>query len=260
MTGIIFAAGIGSRLKPFTDFHPKAIAEVRGVPAVVRVARRLIDAGVDRLIVNVHHFPQQVIDCLERAELPVKVEYSHEEDCLLDTGGALAKIAREHPELTVGTEPVIVHNADIFTDFSIDEMRKAYTSVGVNPAKSTSLAVGQCDALLLIDPQRQSSRRFVFSDAGLMIGWINEITGATKPAAFTTQMGASGHKAAFGGVHIIAPRLLNLLAQAEQGAIFSITDFYLQHCSELDIRAFTPSEPFAWFDIGTPEKLAAANA
>ena len=72
MTGVIFAAGIGSRLKPFTDFHPKALAEVHGEPAVVGVARKLLAAGADRLIINIHHFPEQIVECIGRWALATK--------------------------------------------------------------------------------------------------------------------------------------------------------------------------------------------
>ena len=114
MIGIIFAAGIGSRLKPFTDSHPKALAPLGGEPILVHVARKLLNAGARRLIVNVHHFPDQIIAELRRRPFAELVEISDESDLLLDTGGALAKIgAQSNVFASAGDdEPIIVHNAD----------------------------------------------------------------------------------------------------------------------------------------------------
>ncbi|MDE6612340.1 MAG: NTP transferase domain-containing protein, partial [Muribaculaceae bacterium] len=98
MTGIIFAAGIGTRLKPFTDSHPKALAEIHGTPALVGVARKLLKAGADRLIINIHHFPNQIVECVAGQDFSALVTFSDESDRLLDTGGGLAKIVTEHPE------------------------------------------------------------------------------------------------------------------------------------------------------------------
>ena len=90
MTGVIFAAGIGSRLKPFTDFHPKALAEVHGEPAVVGVARKLLAAGADRLIINIHHFPEQIVECIGRCALGANVTESDQSAARLDNRGCPA--------------------------------------------------------------------------------------------------------------------------------------------------------------------------
>lgn len=244
MTGIIFAAGIGSRLKPFTDSHPKALAPLGGVPMAVRVATKLLAAGADALIVNVHHFADQVEACLRAQPFADAVSFSDERSLLLDTGGALSRIAAEHPQLMMGTEPVIVHNADIYTDFPISEMLASHVSSGA-------------DVTLLVDPARPSTRNFLFDTHARLHGWTNDTTGAVKPADLDT---AGLRRAAFGGVHIISPRALKLIGEAGCGKPFSVTDWYLQHCTDLDIRAYTPSQPYRWHDIGTPEKLAAAEA
>ena len=96
MIAIVFAAGIGSRLKPFTDHHPKALAPVGGVPALVRVTDKLRAAGARRIIVNVHHFPEQIRACLRALPYSADVEISDESDRLLDTAGELAKIWRQN--------------------------------------------------------------------------------------------------------------------------------------------------------------------
>lgn len=242
MTGIIFAAGIGSRLKPFTDFHPKALAPVGGVPNVVNVARKLLTAGAGTLIVNIHHFPEQIVECLSQTEFADKVIFSDESERLLDTGGALAKIAREHPEAL--RDDVMVHNADIYTDFDIRLMVDAHRKAGA-------------DATVLVDPHRDSSRYFLFDSEKRLHGWTNVAKGIVKPATLDTE-GLT--KAAFGGVHVISPRFMRMLGETPPGVPFSITDTYIDKCGGDYISGFTPARKYRWHDIGTTEKLAAANA
>lgn len=242
MTGVIFAAGIGSRLKPFTDFHPKALAEVHGEPAVVGVARKLLAAGADRLIINIHHFPEQIVECIGRCDFASKVTFSDESALLLDTGGALAKIAHDEPRI-LDEGPVVVHNADIYTDFPIEEMHAGHKACGA-------------DATILVDGQRSSTRHFLFDAGGRLHGWENTAKGITRPDGLDT---AALHAAAFGGVHILSPTVLRDLAAIGCERPFSITDWYIDNCTRRHIQAYTPSAPYRWHDIGTPEKLAAAN-
>ncbi len=242
MIGVIFAAGIGSRLKPFTDFHPKALAEVGGVPIVVRVARKLLDAGAGRLIINLHHFPEQIVDCISRQDFADKVTFSDESELLLDTGGGLAKIQREL--LRDNTEPVVVHNADILTDFSLTDMLGQHLD-------------WNADATILSDPSRNSSRHFLFDAGNRLKGWENTAKGIVKPET----LNPDGLKAAaFGGVHILSSSTLKAIAEMPADIPFSITDWYIEHCDKINIQGYTPAEHYMWHDIGTPEKLAAANA
>ncbi|MCM1067635.1 MAG: sugar phosphate nucleotidyltransferase [Muribaculaceae bacterium] len=244
MNAVIFAAGIGSRLRPFTDEHPKAVAPVHGEPAVVGVARKLATAGASRIIVNIHHFPEQVVDAIEGAHIGVPVDFSDESALLLDTGGALVKIAREHPELCTGSEPIVVHNADVYTDFPIAEML-------------TRHAAAAADVTLLVDSHRSSSRSFLFDGEGRLRAWLNSTTGAVLPEACDI----NGLTAApFGGVHVLSPAFLTELGEEKPDVPFSITPRYIDLCCTHRIMAYTPSEPYRWHDIGTPEKLAAANA
>lgn len=242
MTGVIFAAGIGSRLKPFTDFHPKALAEVHGEPAVVGVARKLLAAGADRLIINIHHFPEQIVECIGCCAFASKVTFSDESALLLDTGGALAKIAHDEPRI-LDEGPVVVHNADIYTDFPIEEMVAEHKACGA-------------DATILVDGQRSSTRRFLFDADGRLHGWENTAKGIRRPDGLDS---AALHAAAFGGVHILSPTALRYLAAIGCEHPFSITDWYIDNCTHRHIQAYTPSAPYRWHDIGTPEKLAAAN-
>ncbi|MCH5220966.1 MAG: NTP transferase domain-containing protein [Muribaculaceae bacterium] len=247
MIGIIFAAGIGSRLKPFTDYHPKALAEINGVPILIRVAQKLLDAGARRLIVNLHHFPQQIKDCISNQSFSSLVEYSDETDLLLDTGGALAKIAAESNTIKTadGSEPVIVHNSDIYTDFALADMISAHKQNG-------------SDATILVDYHRSSSRHFLFDALNRLQAWENTSTGIIRPEGIDAQQFKAG---AFGGVHLLTPSIISKIGRFPNKMIcpFSITDWYIDNCDKYSIKAYTPLSDFYWFDIGTPEKLKEAN-
>ena len=206
MKAMIFAAGLGTRLKPFTDFHPKALAEVCGRPMLGVVIERLKMAGISEIIVNVHHFADQIVDYLHRNnDFGVRLHISDETSELLDTGGGILAARR----WLDGDEPFVVHNADILTDVDIAGM--------LSVARSTGAAL-----TLLV----------------------------------------------FGGVHVISPSVFPSLAayaatksDSHAGAIpkFSITDFYIDNCSELPILGYQSPEPYRWHDIGKPESLEAAQ-
>lgn len=249
MIAIIFAAGIGSRLKPFTDFHPKALAPLGGKAALVRVTEKLIDAGARRIIVNVHHFPKQIIDCLDSLPYSDLIEISDESALLLDTGGALAKIARESEFFATAeaNEPIVVHNADIYTDFPIGEMISAFETSGA-------------DATILVNPHRESTRHFLFSANGCLRGWENTAKGIVKPHNIGDT--AKLTRAAFGGVHVLSRSSIDTISESAPKTLapFSITDWYIDNCDKNDIRAFVPAHSYNWHDIGSPEKLAAAQA
>lgn len=248
MKAVVFAAGVGTRLKPFTDYHPKALVEVGGKPVLERVMRKLVAAGADGIVVNIHHFPEQIRRFLADTDFGVPVEISDESALLLDTAGGLAKIARESAMMARldPEEPVVVHNADILTDFPIAEMVEEHRRA-------------DADATVLVEPNRFSTRAFLFDDTGRLHGWHNSTTGQTKPAGLVTTGLVS---APFGGVHVLKRRTLDLIADAfgSEIAPLSITDWYLDDCRALHIHAYTPSAPYRWHDIGTPEKLAAARA
>lgn len=248
MIAIVFAAGIGSRLKPFTDCHPKALAPVGGVPALVRVTDKLRAAGARRIIVNIHHFPEQIRACLDALPYSADVEISDESDLLLDTAGALAKIWRENDTVRTADcdEPIVIHNADIVTDFDIRQMIDAGANAGA-------------DATILVDPGRNSSRRFLFDSSMRLRGWWNETKNIVLPQGLET----SGlTKAAFGGVHVVTKRVLKAVSDS-QGAVLepqSITPWYIANAAQFKIVGYPPPGKFRWHDIGTPEKLAAADA
>ncbi len=239
MKAMVFAAGLGTRLRPLTDHKPKALVEVGGVPMLRRVLERLRDAGIREVVVNVHHFPDMIIDyirCNDGFGLDILI--SDERDLLLDTGGAIVKAAG-----LIGEEPVLVHNADILTDFSLTDM------IAVHKASMADVT--------LLAQRRSTSRYLLFEEDMRMCGWCNTATGEVRPEGLSVQ-GLS--PLAFGGVHILSPRAVKTLCgYAGAGMPFSITPFYIDRCGSLDIRAYTPSVPFRWFDIGKPDTLAMAE-
>ena len=301
MKAMIFAAGIGSRLKPWTDSHPKALAPLGGLPILGHVIEKLRREGVTRIVVNVHHFADQVKHYLATSPLcsGLDIAISDESSLLLDTGGGL--LAARHL-LDDGTpEPILLHNADIYTSFPLSEMLAAHlrplppsllhpsvceshwgadaqkrvptsgrpSLAGLHCAEGESprsaMSRPSADVTLLVAP-RASSRQLYFSPSTMeLCGWQNLSTSATLPTGFTP---TTELPLAFGGVHIVSPTIFpHLEAYARTaGPAFSITPFYLSLLSapvpvpSLRIQGYTPSAPFLWHDIGTPAKLAAAEA
>lgn len=245
MRALIFAAGLGTRLKPFTLEHPKALVPVGGVPMLERVIRKLKAAGIDRMVVNVHHFADQIIGFLSaNNNFGVDISVSDESGQLLDTGGGILA-AREW--LDAG-EPVLVHNADILTDFDISGMMRSHLEQ-------------RADATLLV-AERATSRYLLFDQDLRMRGWTNVATGEVRmPCLCSERSAASLRRLAFGGVHIISPSVFGAL-EAYAGGVraFPIMPFYISECGSMVIGGYMPSAPYRWHDVGKPESLAAAEA
>ncbi len=247
MKAMIFAAGIGSRLKPYTDFHPKAIVPVGGVPALQRILVKLKEANITNVIVNVHHFGDQIVDFLSNNNnFGLNIKISDETGLLLDTGGGLLKVASLLED--ADNEPILLHNADIITDFSVQDMKIMHEKTCA-------------DVTLLVD-KRESSRQLLLSSEMELKGWHNLKTGEVQPKDCTSD---NLIPMAFGGVHIISPVLFSLLKEyacslsASSRIPFSIIPFYLWSIGRLNIKGYVPAGDYRWFDIGTPEKLAAAD-
>ena len=239
---MVFAAGLGTRLRPLTDNMPKALVLVGGVPMLERVMRRLIDAGCDDVTVNVHHFAPMVVDFLRAHDgFGITVHVSDESGMLLDTGGGVLH-AREWLD---GDAPFIVHNADILTDLDMRAMYDAHVASG----NAATLLVGE----------RETSRYLLADSSGRLRGWTNVATGEVRPAGFAYD--PSRHrKVAFGGVHVISPAIFDRMAAfGADSAKFSILPFYLSVCDTLAIGTYTPAVPYMWHDIGKPQSLAAAE-
>lgn len=240
MQGMIFAAGIGSRLKPFTDRHPKALVEVGGQPMLGRVIRNMENAGIRHIVINVHHFAPQIIDYISSNHWNADIRISDETELLADTGGGIGKAV----PLLLPDEPVLLHNADIYTDLNLRKFISAYSSA-------------DSDALLAVSA-RNSSRMLFFDNSMMLKGWQNLKTGETRPEGFTPA--TDRIPLAFSGIHIISPKIVRMLeAMAKQTPVFSITPFYVENANLLNIRGLKIPEDTAWFDVGKPETLAAAR-
>jgi NDP-sugar pyrophosphorylase family protein len=233
---MILAAGLGSRLRPLTDHTPKALIEIGGVTILERIARGLVAAGADRLIVNAHHHAEQIAQSatLLSRELGVEVLASPEEKEPLDTGGGLA-----HAEPLFRKEgPFFLHNGDIVTNIDLPGLLAAHRATGA----LATLAVGH----------RETTRFLLFDDRGLY-GWENVARDTEK-----TCRPSSGDKRRFpfAGVHVISPEIFGLIT--ESGA-FSILDVYLRLSAEG--QAILPHDVTGalWHEIGDPERLARAR-
>ena len=239
MKALIFAAGMGTRLRPLTDRMPKALVPVAGAPLLQRVILKLKDAGFDEMVINIHHLGQQIIDFLQaNGNFGMNIHLSDERALLLDTGGG---ILHARPFLD-GDEPFLVHNADILTDADLGALVDTHRRSGA-------------EATLLVS-QRTTSRYLLFDDDLRLHGWTNKKTGEVRPAGLT----GTYRELAFAGIHLLSPAVFHLMDDPLwQGRPFSIIDFYLHICPQVRISG-CPVQATHWFDTGTPETLARAEA
>jgi NDP-sugar pyrophosphorylase family protein len=230
MKAMILAAGLGTRLKPFTDHHPKALAPVNGKPVLQWNVEYLQKFGIVDVIVNVHHFADQIETAIKEANgWGSNITISDERDEVLETGGGILKAAWFFED----NEDFVVMNADILTDMNLAEMIKVHKESG-------SLAT-------LAVTNRKSSRVLLFNECNELNGWRNEITGETK--------GTKGKPMAFSGIHVFRPKIFSYIKLTGK---FSILDVYLDLCYKYLFSGFDHSDSL-FMDIGSPEKLAAAE-
>lgn len=240
MKAMIFAAGLGTRLRPLTDHTPKALVSVAGKPMLERVILRLKEAGFNDITVNIHHFGEQIIEFLRaNNDFGITIHLSDERDMLLDTGGGIKKA---RPFLD-GNEPFLVHNADILSDINLAELYRHHRE-------------SNAEATLLVS-QRQTSRYLLLDDVNRLHGWINKSTGETKPEGFSFQE-RQYKEMAFDGIHVISPSLFRYMESRQWEGKFSIIPFYLSVCETACIQGY-PLQDRRWFDIGKPETLAKAE-
>jgi len=234
MKAMILAAGLGTRLSPLTDSKPKALVEVNGRPLLDLVMDKLVRAGFDEIVVNVHHFAAMMMQYLEKNPRPgIRVEVSDESPLLLDTGGGIVH-ARWFLD---GDEPFLVHNVDILSSVDLKEMMLCHL-------KSRPLAT-------LAVSRRNSSRYLLFDERMLLQGWENTATGerilkAGTPSALSPL--------AFSGIHILDPLIFNHLPT---GGRFSIIPEYVKLSNSFVLNGYE-HDPASWFDLGRPENLALA--
>ena len=237
MKAMIFAAGLGTRLKPLTDHMPKALVPVAGKPMLEHVIRKLIAAGCDEIVINVHHFADQIIDFIKaNNNFGITIHISDETDILLDTGGGIKKAS------SFFNEPFLIHNVDILSNVDLKSLYEYHLTSGN-------------DATLLVSP-RKTVRYLLFDEENHLCGWVNKDTLQTKPEGFVYQPEVQ-KEYAFSGIHIVSPSLFNYMGENWTGK-FPIMDFYLQTCQEAKLGGYA-KEDLQLIDIGKPETLAVAE-
>lgn len=241
MKAMIFAAGLGSRLKPLTDTMPKALVPVAGCPMLEHVILKLKASGFTKIVINIHHFGEQIIDFLKtNNDFGLTIHISDERDRLLDTGGGIRK-ARLFFENS--GEPFLVHNVDILSDMNLKELYDFHMQSG-------SVAT-------LLASRRTTSRYLLFNTERKLRGWINKDTGQVKPEGFHYDESLY-REYAFSGIHVFSPAVFRLMEAPRWEGKFSIMDFYLATCGQTDYSGYL-AEKLELIDIGKPETLARAE-
>jgi NDP-sugar pyrophosphorylase family protein len=235
MKAMILAAGLGTRLVPFTQTMPKALVPVAGKPMIQWLIERLIYFNIKEIIVNVHHFADQVIGFIKaNNSFGIRIEFSDETSQLLETGGGLLKASWFFDD----GQQFIVHNVDIVSDIDLQKMQQYH----IGAKAIATLAVSK----------RETSRFFLFDGSLQLRGWKNLKTGEKK---IPGKVMGTLQPLAFGGIHIIDPQLFPLITETGK---FSINDVYLRLCSSYPIVAYDQNDA-AWFDIGKPNDLLKAE-
>lgn len=237
MKAMIFAAGLGTRLRPLTDSMPKALVPVGGIPMLQRVMMKLKAAGISEFVVNVHHFAQQIEDFLAKnGDFGVHVDISREPGQPLETGGGIRKA---EPFLKGGR--FLVHNVDMLSDLDVGSFLAA--------DDPSSLAT------LLVTDSDEADRYLLFDGDMRLAGWTNVRTGEVR-SPYPGFDSSGCRRLSFCGIHLVSPEVFPLMRDWPER--FSITDFYLSMAATHAIRAaYVPG--LRIIDIGSPEKLAEAE-
>ena len=247
MNAMIFAAGLGTRLRPYTDDCPKAMVEVAGRPMIAHQMEKLRHAGFQRVVINVHHFAQQIIDYVTANNgFGLDVAFSDETGLLLDTGGGIRKAL----SLFDNDKPILIHNVDVFSNADLAALYNDHADEGA-------------DASLLVS-RRNTSRFLVFDNKDYLVAWKNMQTGEVRTAYDGLQPAMGRLEAdneryrlrAFAGIHVISPALFPLLKSSKE--VFSIINFYWEHAVNHRIRCVEAPDNFRWVDAGKPEALTQA--
>ncbi len=235
MKAMIFAAGLGTRLQPYTLDRPKALVAINGIPMLELCIRRLLFFGIRDIVVNVHHHAEQIQQFLyDKQYFHANILVSAESDLLLDTGGGLKQAApllgKEHP--------VLLHNVDILSNLNLNRLYQAHL---------------QSDALATLATQhRKTSRYLLFDQHHQLCGWKNDKTGEVRNVRTATHTEAL----AFSGIQVVSPRIFDYFPEER---VFSMIDLYLKVAAEQKISAYLHDDT-SWLDAGKPEKLPAAAA
>lgn len=237
MRALILAAGLGTRLKPWTLEHPKALVPVAGEPMLERVLTKLEVEGFDRIVVNVHHFGDQIIDYLENRQSRAKICISDERDCLLDTGGGILQA----DSVLGGDGPLLVHNVDILSNAPLSQLMQYQIETDAAATLLTSL--------------RDSTRRLAFDSDDRLRGWHDLRTGSVKPYGYVA---GSLREEAFSGIYAIHSKAIEKMRAWAASRSFPVMDFLLDNCLDSDFRRFCLAD-LRMLDIGKPDALTRAE-
>jgi len=231
---MIFSAGLGTRFKPWTDLHPKALALVNGKSLLQRNIEYLQQYDIKNVVVNVHHFADQIIDAVnENNGWGCNIIISDEREEVLETGGGLLKAK----SLLQNDQPFITLNADFLTDLNLDKLlayhreKKGIISFGIT--------------------NRKSSRNFLFDEKSRLCGWTNNITGEER-----ISIDKQGLKPmAYSCVVVFEPSIFELIPQRGK---FSLVDTYLSLAAQYPIYGYDHTGD-KLVDVGKPESVAVAE-
>ena len=245
-SAMILAAGLGTRLKALTQDKPKALVELNGKPLLQHCIENLIANGFYHIVINVHHFGEQIIDFINQHQFDAVIQISDERDLLMDTGGGIVKAT----PLFKDSKAVLVHNVDIISDVNLAEMSQQFLASG--------------DDAWLLTQDRETNRKLLFDDENLLVGWMNkaeqqykwvhDANTALRPFDKLRAQGPSLKEMAFSGLHLFRSDLFAGFECKPQ----SVIDLYLNLAKNNRIIS-KPIQPDYWFDLGKPEQLEAAE-
>jgi len=230
----ILSAGLGTRLKPLTNSKPKALVEVANISLLEHNINKLISYSCNHIVINVHHFSEQILDHISKKHYACDIYISDETELLLDTGGAL-KNARN---LFDSSKDILIHNVDILS--KID-----FNSLYLSHKEKFSLAT-------LAVSERETSRYLLFNDNEMLCGWENRNTGERIIVNEDIKLKPYG----FSGIQFIKPALIDLIENTD--SVFSIIPEYLKLSKSYPINSYIHSKDI-WVDVGRIEKIKEAE-
>lgn len=235
MQAFLLAAGLGTRLKPLTDTMPKALVPVKETPLLRHITDKLISSGATRIVVNTHHFAEQIVSYVAKQEDWDNVTISDESNALLDTGGGLKKAQ----SLFHTDNPILIHNVDIISNANLNQLIIAHK---------------EHDVTLLVS-NRTTNRYLLFNEDMRLVGWTNITTGEVRSPYPNLDL-TKCHKLAFSGIHVFSPQLFPMMEDYPEK--FPIMDFYLNHCHKIKIYGVIQPN-LQLLDVGKCDTLIAAE-
>ena len=248
---MIFAAGLGTRLKPLTDTLPKALVPLAGKTLLQWQIEKLKAAGIRDIVVNIHHFPDMIINYLkDNHNFGCNIQVSDERDMLLETGGGLRKaealLGSEVQEFRSSEEGILICNVDILSNINIPTLLQAY-----NPNEM---------GVVVVSP-RDTQRYLLFNEENRLCGWTNIATGEVRGPIADYQSPIANRQLAFSGMQVLNPRIFDCMDEVvkQKGEKFSLIDLYLSIAEKEILRAYIP-ENYRMMDVGKINQLSEAES